>query len=71
MDHGYGAYGTPSVEGCGVKAAIAWEATVIDLDDDARVVETAAFHRTDSTCGIDCRASPPSAPSIRRRARSR
>ena len=46
VDHGYGAYGTPSVEGCGVKAAIAWEATVIDLDDDARVVETAAFHRT-------------------------
>ena len=46
VDHGYGAYGTPSVEGCGVKAAIAWEETVIDLDEDARVVEASAFHRT-------------------------
>ena len=46
VDHGYGAYGTPSVEGCGVKAAIAWEATVIDLDEDARVVEKSAFLRT-------------------------
>ena len=46
VDHGYGAYGTPSVEGCGVKAAIAWEETVIDLDEDERVVEASAFHRT-------------------------
>ena len=46
VDHGYGAYGTPSVEGCGVKAAIAWKETVIDLDDDERVVEASAFHRT-------------------------
>ena len=46
VDHGYGAYGTPSVEGCGVKAAIAWEATVIDLDEEARVVEKSAFLRT-------------------------
>ena len=46
VDHGYGAYGTPSVEGSGVKAAIAWAETVIDLDDDERVVEDAAFHRT-------------------------
>ena len=46
IDHGYGAYGTPSVEGCGVKAAIAWTSTVIDLDDDERVVEDSAFHRT-------------------------
>ena len=46
VDHGYGAYGTPSVEGTGVKAAIAWTQTVIDLDDDERVVEDSAFHRT-------------------------
>ena len=46
VDHGYGAYGTPSVEGCGVKAAIAWTSTVIDLDGDERVVDDAAFHRT-------------------------
>lgn len=46
VDHGYGAYGTPSVEGSGVKAAIAWAETVIDLDDDERVVDDAAFHRT-------------------------
>ena len=46
VDHGYGAYGTPSVEGCGVKAAIAWEETAIDLDEDERVVEASAFHRT-------------------------
>ena len=46
VDHGYGAYGTPSVEGCGVKAAIAWKETVIDLDDDERVVDASAFHRT-------------------------
>ena len=46
VDHGYGAYGTPSVEGTGVKAAIAWTQTVIDLDDDERVVEGSAFHRT-------------------------
>ena len=41
VDHGYGAYGTPSVEGCGVKAAIAWKETVIDLDDDERLAEAA------------------------------
>ena len=46
VDHGYGAYGTPSVEGSGVKAAIAWEQTVIDLDRDNRVVQASAFHRT-------------------------
>ena len=46
VDHGYGAYGTPSVEGCGVKAAIAWARTVIDLDDENRVVDAAAFQRT-------------------------
>ena len=46
VDHGYGADGTPSVEGCGVKAAIAWKETVIDLDGDARAVETSVFHRT-------------------------
>ena len=46
VDHGYGAYGTPSVEGSGVKAAIAWTHTVIDLDNADRVVDDAAFHRT-------------------------
>ncbi|MCY3874996.1 MAG: FAD-dependent oxidoreductase [Rhodobacteraceae bacterium] len=46
VDHGYGGYGTPSVEGSGVKAAIAWAETVIDLDDDERVVDDSAFHRT-------------------------
>ena len=46
VDHGYGAYGTPSVEGCGVKAAIVWQRKVIDLDDDERVVDAATFTRT-------------------------
>ena len=46
VDHGYGAYGTPSVEGCGVKAAIVWQETVIDLDDGERVVDAATFTRT-------------------------
>ena len=46
VDHGYGAYGTPSVEGSGVKAAIAWTQTVIDLDNADRVVDDSAFHRT-------------------------
>ncbi|MCY3879116.1 MAG: FAD-dependent oxidoreductase [Rhodobacteraceae bacterium] len=46
VDHGYGAYGTPSVEGSGVKAAIAWTHTVIDLDNADRVVDDSVFHRT-------------------------
>ena len=46
VDHGYGAYGTPSVEGCGVKAAIVWQEKAIDLDDDERVVDAATFTRT-------------------------
>ena len=46
VDHGYGAYGTPSVEGCGVKAAIVWQETDIDLDGDERVVDAATFTRT-------------------------
>ncbi len=46
IDHGYGAYGIPTVEGSGVKAAIAWEQTVIDLDEENRVVQASAFHRT-------------------------
>ncbi len=46
VDHGYQAYGTPSVEGHGVKAAIAWTETIIDLDNDDRVVDEATFNRT-------------------------
>lgn len=46
VDHGFGGYGTPSVEGCGVKVAIAWDETVINLDEDERTVEAATFHRT-------------------------
>ena len=46
VDHGFGAYGTPSVEGCGVKAAIVWQEKAIDLDDDERVVDAATFTRT-------------------------
>ncbi len=46
VDHGYEAYGTPSIEGHGVKAAIAWTDAVIDLDDDERVVDEATFNRT-------------------------
>ena len=46
VDHGYGAYGTPSVEGCGVKAATVWTEADIDLDDDERVVAAATFQRT-------------------------
>ena len=46
VDHGYQAYGTPSIEGHGVKAAIAWTETIIDLDNDERVVDEATFNRT-------------------------
>ena len=46
IDHGLGAYGTPSVEGSGVKAAIAWTETIIDLDNDDRIVDEATFIRT-------------------------
>ncbi len=46
VDHGYQAYGTSSVEGHGIKAAIAWTDSIIDLDDDERVVDEATFHRT-------------------------
>ncbi len=46
VDHGYQAYGTPSVEGHGIKAAIAWTETIIDLDNDDRVVDEATFNRT-------------------------
>ena len=46
VDHGYGAYGTPSIEGCGVKAAIVWRQKVIDLDNDERVVDAGTFTRT-------------------------
>ena len=46
VDHGYQAYGSPSIEGVGVKAAIAWTETIIDLDNDERVVDEATFHRT-------------------------
>ena len=46
VDHGYQAHGTPSVEGHGVKAAIAWTETIIDLDNDDRVVDEATFNRT-------------------------
>ncbi len=46
VDHGYQAYGTPSIEGHGVKAAIAWTDAIIDLDNDPRVVDEATFNRT-------------------------
>ena len=46
VDHGYQAYGTPSIEGQGVKAAIAWTNTQIDLNEDDRVVDEATFNRT-------------------------
>ncbi len=46
IDHGYEAYGTPSYEGSGVKAAIAWAEAIIDLDNDERVVDEATFNRT-------------------------
>ena len=46
IDHGYGAYGIPSINGHGVKAAIAWTETIIDLDNDERVVDEATFNRT-------------------------
>lgn len=46
IDHGMGAYGIPSIDGCGVKAAIAWTASIIDLDNDERVVDDATFTRT-------------------------
>ncbi len=46
IDHGQSAYGAPSVEGHGVKAAIAWTEAIIDLDNDERVVDQATFTRT-------------------------
>ena len=46
IDHGYEAYGIPSIDGYGVKAAIAWTEAVIDLDNDERVVDEATFNRT-------------------------
>ncbi len=46
IDHGYEAYGVPSIEGSGVKAAIAWTEAIIDLDNDERVVDEATFNRT-------------------------
>lgn len=46
IDHGYGAYGIPSINGHGVKAAIAWTEAIIDLDNDERVVDEATFNRT-------------------------
>ena len=46
VDYGYQAYGTSSVEGHGVEAAIAWTEAIIDLDNDERVVEVATFNRT-------------------------
>jgi glycine/D-amino acid oxidase-like deaminating enzyme len=46
VDHGYGAYGIPSINGSGVKAAIAWTDAIIDLDDDERIVDQATFTRT-------------------------
>ncbi len=48
IDHGLGAYGIPSIQGTGVKAAIAWTAAIIDLDNDERVVDDATFTRTRS-----------------------
>lgn len=46
IDHGQTAYGIPSINGYGVKAAIAWTDTIIDLDEDERVVDEATFTRT-------------------------
>jgi len=46
IDHGYGAYGAPSVLGSGVKAAIAWTDTSIDLDDADRYVDQASIARS-------------------------
>ena len=46
IDHGYTAYGAPSLEGHGVKAAIAWTEAIIDLDNDERIVDQATFTRT-------------------------
>ncbi|MGI9356152.1 MAG: FAD-dependent oxidoreductase [Rhizobiaceae bacterium] len=46
VDHGMGAYGLPSINGHGVKAAIAWTHSIIDLDQDDRVVDDATFTKT-------------------------
>lgn len=46
IDHGLSAYGAPSVNGNGVKAAIYWTEAIIDLDNDDRVVDRATFVRT-------------------------
>lgn len=46
IDHGLSAYGAPSVNGNGVKAAIYWTDAIIDLDNDDRVVDRATFVRT-------------------------
>ena len=51
IDHGESAYGLPSINGHGVKAAIAWTETIIDLDNDERVVDEATFTRTRSYLG--------------------
>ena len=46
IDHGLSAYGAPSVDGNGVKAAIYWTDAIIDLDNDDRIVDQATFVRT-------------------------
>lgn len=46
VDHGYQAYGIPSIGGTGIKAAIAWTDAIIDLDEDERIVDQATFTRT-------------------------
>lgn len=46
IDHGYGAYGAPSLLGNGVKAAIAWTDTDIDLDNEDRFVDQASIARS-------------------------
>lgn len=51
VDHGMGAYGIPSINGHGVKAAIAWSHTIIDLDNDERVVDEATFTKTRAYIG--------------------
>lgn len=46
IDHGYGAYGIPSILGHGVKAAIAWQETEIDLDNEDRTVDETSIARS-------------------------
>ncbi len=45
IDHGYGAYGIPNVNGHGFKAAIAWHHSDIDLDNEDRVIGEATKAR--------------------------